>query len=80
MSVYSYDLVPQKSAFWTKTRDAHLRSFYTDTVKVDPAIIAFFIGTTELRVIKRLSELGLRSRRAERNVQPRSVDHRSSSR
>ena len=67
MAVYCYDLVAQKSAFWTKARDAHLRSFYTDTLKIDPAILALFIGTTEIRVIKRLSELGLRTRRAERN-------------
>jgi len=63
MLVYCYDLAPTKSVFWTKTRDDHLRSFYTDKLKIDPAILALVIGTTERRVINRLSELGLRNRR-----------------
>ncbi len=52
------------SAFWTKARDAHLREFYNDKVKVDPALLAISVrvrGAGGARqVVKRLCALGLR--------------------
>jgi hypothetical protein len=58
---------------WTNDRDAHLRAHYNDRIKVDPAQLALRLGLAEKTVIIRLSQLGLRSRRAERNVQKRQV-------
>jgi hypothetical protein len=52
-----------KSEFWTKAKDDHLRAFYNDRVKVDPAILALTLhagGQGTRRVINRLIELGLR--------------------
>ena len=68
MTVYCFDLVSRKSSFWNKERDTHLRTFYGDQVKVDPAILAFLLRTTEAHVLNRLSKLGLRNKRAERNL------------
>jgi hypothetical protein len=62
MSVYCYDLAPQKRTFWTKERDKHLMSFYNDQVKIDPAILAYKLGTRELDVLRRLADLKLRKR------------------
>ena len=73
MPVYCYDLVRTKSVFWTKTRDDHLRQFYNAKVKVDPAMLAMSLGLAGVRVINRLAELGLRNRRAQRNMQLRRI-------
>jgi hypothetical protein len=45
MTVYCYHLVPKKQQFWTRERDNHLRSFYNDKIKVDPAILAACLQT-----------------------------------
>jgi hypothetical protein len=58
---------------WTKARDAHLREHYNPRLKVDPAQLALRLGLAEKTIIIRLSQLGLRSRRAERNVQSRYI-------
>ena len=73
MSVYCYDLVRTKSAFWTKARDDFLREYYNAKIKVEPAMLAMSLGLAEVRVINRLAELGLRNRRAERNAQIRRI-------
>lgn len=62
-----------KYNIWTPERDAHLKKFYTPTCRVDPAILAYKLGTKETYVINRLSQLGLRSKRSERNVQRRYI-------
>jgi hypothetical protein len=53
-----------EASFWTKTKDDHLRVFYNDLVKVDPAILAYELrvpGRNKARcVVRRLCELGLR--------------------
>jgi hypothetical protein len=68
VTVYCFDLVSKKSSFWNKERDTHLRMFYGDRIKVDPAILAFKLKTSEACVLNRLSKLGLRNKRAERNA------------
>jgi hypothetical protein len=73
MSVYCYDLARTKSTFWTKARDELLRQSYNDKIKVCPAILAMELGVIENSVINRLSQLGLRSRRTERNVLRRHI-------
>ena len=73
MSVYCYELVRTKSAFWTKARDDFLREYYNAKIKVEPAMLAMSLGLAEVRVINRLAELGLRNRRAERNAQIRRI-------
>jgi hypothetical protein len=56
--------VVEKTAFWTKARDNHLRAFYNDRVHVDPAILAYKLGVPgnnrAHRVVRRLCNLGLR--------------------
>jgi hypothetical protein len=73
MPVYCYDLVRTKSVFWTKTRDDFLREHYNAKIKVEPAMLAMSLGLAEVRVINRLAELGLRNRRAQRNMQLRRI-------
>jgi hypothetical protein len=59
--------VVERTAFWTKERDDHLRAFYNDRVKVDPAILAYKLGVRGQNKIytvqRRLLELGLRGRK-----------------
>ena len=62
MTVYCYHLVPKKQQFWTRERDNHLRWFYNDKIKVDPAILAYKLGTRERNVLRRLADLKLRKR------------------
>jgi hypothetical protein len=73
MSVYCFDLVPKRSSFWNQERDAHLRAFYNDQVRVDPSILALKLRTSEVQVLHRLSKLGLRNKRGVGNVQARYV-------
>jgi len=54
---------------WSKERDQHLKDNYGPHQRTDPAVIALCLGLAEKTIIIRLSQLGLRSRRAERNVQ-----------
>jgi hypothetical protein len=58
---------------WTKGRDSFLRTWYGPQCRVDPAILAMSLDLAERTVIKRLSQLKLRSLRAERNVQKRQI-------
>ena len=62
MSVYCFDLVPKKSATWTRARDDFLREHYNAKIHVEPAMLAMSLGLDERRVINRLSQLGLRKR------------------
>lgn len=48
---------------FTKADDAHLREFYREGCRVDPAILATKLGKTERQLINRLSLLGLRHKR-----------------
>jgi hypothetical protein len=56
--------VVEKTAFWTRARDDHLRAFYNDRIHVDPAILAYRLGVAgqnkARRVVRRLCDLGLR--------------------
>ena len=56
--------VVERTAFWTKARDNHLRAFYNDRIHVDPAILAYKLGVRGQnkvrRVVRRLCDLGLR--------------------
>lgn len=62
MTVVCYDLVPKRSATWTRARDDFLREHYNAKIHVDPAMLAMSLGLDERRVINRLSQLGLRNR------------------
>ena len=55
-------MVKSNKEFWTKDKDQHLRDWYNDSVKVDPAQLALRLGTGLRIVINRLSILKLRHR------------------
>lgn len=56
--------VVEKTPFWNRARDDHLRAFYNDKIKVDPAILAYKLGirgqNRARQVVRRLCDLGLR--------------------
>ena len=64
MTVRCPDLAPVRKRgpmkFWTAERDAYLREWFCDDVKIHPAILAYKLRTAERMVKQRLAQLGLR--------------------
>lgn len=57
--VHAPELMQEKrkvSTFWTKERDAELRSM--SKARLCPAVMAMFLGTTERMVLLRRSKVG----------------------
>jgi hypothetical protein len=63
MTVYAPGLVRKKATAFEMLMDKHLREFYTATCHIDPAILAYKLGTRTRVVENRLSLLGLRNKR-----------------
>jgi hypothetical protein len=63
MTVRTPDLFVKKATPFERVMDQHLREFYGNDMRIDPAILAYKLGT-RIRVIEnRLSFLGLRKKR-----------------